>query len=105
MSQFLMTYLGGNAPATPEEGMAQRDKYMQWLADLGERAISPANPIKDTHLVTREHAPEKSSRSMMSGFSIIEVESMAQALDIADSCPFLDIGGSIEVSQIINMTG
>ena len=41
----------------------------------------------------------------MSGYYIIDVDSMDEALLIAKDCPFLDIGGSIEVSEIIQMPG
>jgi hypothetical protein len=41
----------------------------------------------------------------MSGFTIIEADSMEAALLIAKGCPFLDIGGSLEVSESIQMPG
>ncbi len=41
----------------------------------------------------------------MSGYTIIEVDSMKAALLIAKACPFLDIGGSLEVSQLVEMPG
>ena len=39
----------------------------------------------------------------MSGFSIVKADSMAAALSIAQSCPFLEIGGSLEVSEMMEM--
>jgi hypothetical protein len=39
----------------------------------------------------------------MSGFSIIKADSMEAALKIAKDCPFLDIGGSLEVSELMQM--
>jgi hypothetical protein len=39
----------------------------------------------------------------MSGYTIIEVDSMEAALEIAKACPFLDIGGSLEVSELMQM--
>ena len=39
----------------------------------------------------------------MSGFTIIEADSMEAALLIAKGCPFLDIGGSLEVSELVEM--
>ena len=41
----------------------------------------------------------------MSGFTTIEAESMEAALSIAKACPFLDIGGSLEVSALMQMPG
>jgi hypothetical protein len=41
----------------------------------------------------------------MSGFTIIEADSLPDALSIAKACPFLDVGGSLEVSELIAMPG
>ncbi len=39
----------------------------------------------------------------MSGFTIIEADSMVAALAIAKACPYLDVGGSLEVSELVEM--
>jgi len=39
----------------------------------------------------------------MSGYTIIRTDSMESALSIAKACPFLDIGGSLEVSELVEM--
>jgi hypothetical protein len=39
----------------------------------------------------------------MSGFTIIEVANMEEALAITKACPFLEIGGSLEVSELVQM--
>jgi len=39
----------------------------------------------------------------MSGYTVIEVDSMDRALDFAKTCPFLEIGGSLEVSELVQM--
>ena len=39
----------------------------------------------------------------MSGFTVVEADSMQAALLIAKACPFLDVGGSLEVSELIQM--
>ena len=46
MAQFIITYLGGNQPETPEEGRAHFDKYIKWINALGETVISAMNPLK-----------------------------------------------------------
>jgi hypothetical protein len=45
MPQFMITYLGGNPPSSPEEGKKHFAKYKEWLVSLGPGAVSPANPI------------------------------------------------------------
>jgi len=103
MPQYCITYLGGDKPSSPEEGKQQMSKYMDWLSSLGKSAISPANPLKDTSTVNSDGSVTSGSKTSMSGFTILEADSMEAALSIAKSCPFLEIGGSLEVSELIQM--
>jgi hypothetical protein len=41
----------------------------------------------------------------MSGYTIVAADSMEAALEMAKACPFLDIGGSLEVSELMQMPG
>jgi len=105
MPQYIITYLGGNQPATAEEGQQHFAKYKEWLTSLGSSAVSPANPLKDTRTVNPDGSVTTGSTSAMSGYTIIEVDSMEKALEIASACPFLHIGGSLEVSELVMMEG
>lgn len=105
MSQYCITYLGGDQPSTPEEGKQHMAKYMEWLASLGESAVSPAHPFKSTSTVKPDGSVTNGSSTTMSGFTIIEADSMDAALSVAKSCPFLEIGGSLEVSELMKMPG
>jgi hypothetical protein len=105
MSQYVIVYLGGDQPSSPEEGKQHFAKYMEWLNSLGDSAISPANPLKDTNTVNSDGSITSSGTSTMSGFTIIEVDSMDEALSIAKKCPFLGVGGSLEVSELMQMPG
>lgn len=103
MSKYIITYLGGDKPSSPEEGKQHFSKYMNWLSSLGNSAISPANPLKNTSRVNSDGSVTSGGETSMSGFTIIETDSMESALSIAKSCPFLEIGGSLEVSELIQM--
>ncbi len=105
MSQYVIVYLGGNQPSTPEEGKQHFARYKQWLSSLGDSAVSPANPLKDTNTVNSDGSVTNGGASTMSGYTIIEADSMEVALSIARACPFLDIGGSLEVSELVEMPG
>ena len=105
MAQYIITYLGGNQPSSPEEGKQHFAKYKEWLSSLGDSAVSPANPLKDTSTVKSDGTVTTGSKTSMSGFTIIEADSMEAALLIAKACPFLDIGGSLEVSELMKMPG
>jgi len=105
MSQYIITYLGGDQPSTPEEGKQHYAKYMGWLSSLGDSAVSPANPLKDTSTVNSDGTVTAGSTTTMSGYTIIEAQSMDAALAVAKACPFLEIGGSLEVSELMQMPG
>jgi hypothetical protein len=105
MPQFIFVYLGGQLPADPEEGQKHFQRYQQWLDSLGDAIVSPAIPFKETHVVQSDGTVSPGSMSAMSGLSIIRMGSMAEALNAAQSCPFLEIDGTLEVSEMIEMTG
>jgi hypothetical protein len=103
MPQYVIVYLGGNQPSSPEEGNKHMAKYREWLSSLGDSAVSPANPFKNTSTVNPDGTVTTGSTTSMSGYTIIKSDSMEAALSIAKACPFLDVGGSLEVSELIQM--
>ena len=105
MPQYVIVYVGGNPPATAEEGKQHFAKYMEWLSALGDAAVSPANPLKNTNTVNPDGTVAAGGSTTMSGYTIVEADSMEEALSIAKACPFLEIGGSLEVSELAQMPG
>ncbi len=103
MPQYILVYLGGEYPASPEEGQKHFDKYQRWLASLGDAVVSPAIPFKDTHTIQADGTASPGSLSAMSGLTILRMGSMQEALAAAQSCPFLEINGALEVSEMIEM--
>lgn len=105
MPQYIFVYLGGEYPASPEEGQKHLEKYQQWLTSLGDAVVSPAVPFKDTHTVQPNGSASPGSVTAMSGLSIIRMNSMEEAIAAAQDCPFLEIKGTLEVSEMIEMRG
>lgn len=105
MSQFIITYIGGDKPSTEEEGKQHMSKYKAWLSSLGESAVSPMNPFRNTHTVNPDGAVVEGGKSSMSGYTIVAADSIDDAISMAKDCPFLDIGGSLEVSELMQMPG
>ena len=96
-------YLGGDKPESPKEGKQQFAKYMDWLASLGEAVVSPANPLKDTHLIRPDGSVIPGGQTTMSGYTVIETNSIQAALEIEGACPFLEVNGSLEISELVQM--
>jgi len=71
---------------------------------MGDAVVSPAIPFKDTHTVHPDNTIQPGTTSLMSGLSIIKADSMDAALKVAQSCPFLEINGTLEISEMIDMS-
>lgn len=104
MKQYVLVYLGGNQPSSQAEAQKHFEKYMGWLSSLGDAVVIPTIPLKDTTTVSPDKSVREGSSSAMSGFTIIKAASLQDALSIAQNCPFLEIGGSLEVSEMMEMT-
>jgi hypothetical protein len=104
MPQYIFVYIGGEQPSDPQEGQKHFTKYKEWLSSLGDAVISPAIPFKDTHTVHPNGMSEPGTTSAMSGLSIIKMPSMDAAIQVAQTCPFLEINGTLEVSEMIEMS-
>ncbi|MBI1424453.1 MAG: hypothetical protein GC149_13495 [Gammaproteobacteria bacterium] len=76
---------------------------MHWLTSVGGVVAVPTTLLKDTITVSADGTLKENSSSAMSGFSIIKADSIQAALSIEQACPFLEIGGPLEVSELIEM--
>jgi len=103
MSQFIIVYLGGNQPSNPEEGKKHFAKYMEWMTSLGDSVVSAMNPLKNTSVIAPDGSVTEGSTTAMSGYTIIEADSMEAALSVTRICPFLEIGGTLEVSELMHL--
>ena len=59
-------------------------KYMEWLSAWRDSAVSPANPLKNTRTVNSDGTVTTGGTTTMSGYTIIDVDSMDEALSIAN---------------------
>ena len=101
MKKFVLVYLGGNHPSSEVEAKKHFEKYMGWLSSLGDTVVIPTIPLMNTTTVSPDGSVAEGGSSSMSGFSIIQADSMAAAVAIAQNCPFLEIEGSLEVSEMM----
>ena len=103
MPNFMIAYYGGNKPNSQEEGMAQMEKWNAWVKGLGEAIVNPGTPLPVSKIVTSSRVEDDTDPNSMKGFAVVKAESMAAAVEIAQSDPFLENGGTIRVSQMMEM--
>ena len=101
MARYIIVYIGGDQPASEAEGRQHMARYKAWLDGIGDALSSPATPFAHTRTIGPERAISEGSASGISGYTTIEADSIEAALAIASECPFLDIGGTLEVSELM----
>jgi len=104
MEKFMIAYYGGNQPSSQEEGMAQMGKWKTWVEGLGEKVINPGTPLPVSKIVTSSTVKDDHDPNAMKGFAVVKAENMEAAVAIAQSDPFLENGGTIRVSQMMEMS-
>ncbi len=103
MSSYVFAYHGGNRPESPEEGAKHMAKWKAWIGGLGDAVVNPGTPLGKSKTVSSAGVSDYDGSNPMSGFSIVIADSMDAALEMAKECPLLEIGGTLEVAEVMEM--
>ena len=102
MSSYIFAYHGGKKPESPEAGAELMTKWRAWIGGLGDAVVNPGTPVGMSKTVSSGGVSNDGGSNPLSGFSIVEAESMDAALEIAKGCPHLE-HGTIEVAEMMKM--
>lgn len=104
MAKYLLSYHGGGMPETEEEGAKVMAAWGNWMEQLGTRLIDGGAPIGQSASIASDGTHSAGGgTNPVTGYSLIGAESLAEALELAEGCPILLSGGSIEVGETIDM--
>ena len=104
MAKFLYLYTGGQMAETPEAQEAAMQEWTNWFATLGNSVTDIGNPFGAGTTVSNGSASDGGGgSSKLSGYSIINAESLADAASKANKCPVLQSGGTVEVYEALAM--
>ena len=79
------------------------EKWSAWVKGLGDSIVNPGTPLPVSKLVTSGRVEDDADPNSMKGFAVVKADSMAAAVEIAQSDPFLESGGTIRVSRMMEM--
>ncbi len=102
MSNYILAYHGGKKPESPEEGAKHMAKWKAWIDGLGDAVVNPGTPLGMSKTVSSGGVSDDGGSNPLSGFSIVEADSMDAALEMAKASPFLEFG-TIEVAEVKQM--
>jgi hypothetical protein len=99
MAKFVLAYRGGKMAESEAEIEAQMAAWGAWFGTLGSKIADMGAPFGErTSLGT-------TPTDVLSGYSIVEVGSIAEAKGAAEGCPVLTSGGSVDVYEAMSMDG
>jgi hypothetical protein len=101
MAKYLLAYRGGSMGETPEAQAESMTAWMNWFGQLGESMGDGGAPFGESSTLGAKGKASKGGASELSGYSIIEAKTLAEAGEKAQGCPVLSSGGSIEVYETV----
>lgn len=89
--------------ASPAQMQASMEAWMAWKEKHGDFLLDFGSPLGDAQLITTDHATPADNK--ITGYSLIQAESMETAMQNLKDHPFLSAPGgvSIEVHEYLPM--
>ena len=104
MPKYMFIYHGGKGPETPEEGQRVIAAWGAWMQGLGGNLVDGGNPAGPSMTLTTSGAQEGGGANPVSGYSLVQADSMDHAMELGKDCPiFLTDGASIEIAEAMDM--
>lgn len=105
MPKYVLAYHGGGGMAeTAEEQEAQMAAWGAWFGSLGDAVIDGGNPIAGSKTVGADGSvSDGGGANPLNGYSLIKADDFDSAVGMAQGCPVLAGGGSVEVAEAIDM--
>ncbi|MEM8696748.1 MAG: hypothetical protein AAGE05_12070 [Pseudomonadota bacterium] len=102
MPKYVFAYHGGKAPESPEEGETVMARWQAWFADMGDAVVDGGNPVGPSKTVSANDVADDGGANPLSGYSLVQADSIDAAVEIAKGCPVLD-HGTVEVAEAMEM--
>ena len=103
MPHFIFAYHGGKTPETPEQTEVEIGRWQSWFDNIGDTIIDPGNPVGLSKTVSAAGVSDDGGPNPLSGYTIIQADSIDRAVELAKACPIIG-DGSIEVAEIHEVT-
>lgn len=103
MSKFVFAYHGGPKSMSQEEGAAHMKKWMAWMDGLGDAVVDRGVPVGPSKTVGSDGVTDDGGSNPLSGITMVQADSIDDAVAMAKDSPHIDVGGTIEVAQAMDM--
>ena len=102
MANYLLLYHGGSMPETQEEQATVMAAWTGWFGKLDGAVIDQGNPSGPSKTISAGGSVSTDA-SGPSGYSIIKADSLDAAVALAQGCPVLQGGASVQVVETFDV--
>ena len=112
MEKFMLIFHGGEIPTdSPEQMQAHMGRWMAWIDKLrktdqyvsGEPLLPGGKLVAGKAGKNVTDGPYTEGKEVVGGFFIINAKDLTEAVNISKDCPDFDLGGSVQVRQVMKM--
>jgi hypothetical protein len=104
MANYVFAYSGGKGVAADEaERNAQMARWGQWFGELGAAVVDGGAAMGTAKTVGPGGSVGDGGSRGLTGYSIVSADSLDSAVELAKGCPVLEIGGAVDVYEVIAM--
>ena len=103
MPKFLLIYHGKPDLQTPEDGARHMAAWRAWSSGMGDAVVDPGLPVGPSKTITPNGVVEGGGANPASGMTVIQAETMDDAIALVKDCPHLSGTGTIEIAEAMDM--
>lgn len=114
MKEFLFVFRrsveSNDPPQSPEQLQAMMKPWQDWMGSIaaqnklsssGNRLTNEGKVVKPNKVIT--DGPYVDIKEAIGGYIIVKANTLIEAAALADGCPILQVGGTVEVRMIVPM--
>jgi hypothetical protein len=113
MKEFMMIFRNDYRPdlsSSPEQMQEIMKSWMDWMGSMaaqnklsspGNRLGAEGKTVKPGNIIT--DGPYVEIKESVGGYIIVKANSIEEAAEMAKGCPILQVGGNVEVRNVIDM--
>jgi hypothetical protein len=100
MTNYVLVYKGGSGmPATEEEQQQVLAAWGTWYETLGQALVDGGNPFGPSRSIAADGTTTDGAASGLTGYTILQADSLDTAAEMGQGCPVLASGGTVEVYE------
>lgn len=105
MPNYLVTYhAGGPMPSSPEAVAQMKTAFAAWVDSVGGSMVDPGAPVARAKTVTAGTVTDGHADGCVEGYTVLKATTIDEAVTLVASHPFLVRGGTLEVSEALDLS-